>query len=177
MLLNTATMLNYAHICLATITLNLPRPSGEVSRRWSHCTAACGGLRVACILCHSSYHWITRWCRKLQNLQLRSLHWPSACIMLRKTHMPFSLCTNPLYLFVHPFLWKYLCMLLICTAKNEILYELYSSAVSIQSHKAVLTVNNKRGLVNWAFRMQLDNVNNITPKVSCKVFTLSEKLS
>jgi len=35
-------------------------------------------------------------------------------------------------------------MLLICTAKNEILYELYSSAVSIQSCKAVLTVKNTR---------------------------------
>ena len=114
--------------------------------------------------CHSSYHWITRWCRKFQNLQLRSLHWPSACILLCKTHMPFSFCTNPLYLFVHPFLWKYLCVLLICTAKNEILYELYSSAISIQSHKAALTVKNMRGLVSWAFRMQLvwDNVNNIT---------------
>jgi len=32
--------------------------------------------------------------------------------------------------------------------KNEILYELYSSAVSIQPHKAVLTVKNTRGLVN-----------------------------
>ena len=65
--------------------------------------------------------------------------------------MPFSfqlVCTNPLYLFVHHFLWKYLCMLLICTANNEILYELHSSAVSIQSHKAALTVKNMRGLVS-----------------------------
>ena len=37
-------------------------------------------------------------------------------------------------------------------------------AVSIQSHKAALTVKNTRGLVNCVFRMQLDNVNNITPK-------------
>jgi len=61
-------------------------------------------------------------------------------------------------------------MLLICTTKNEIPYELYSSAVSIQSHKAALTVK-IRGLVDWvqepcSTRMQLfwDNVNNITPK-------------
>jgi len=61
-------------------------------------------------------------------------------------------------------------------SKNEILYELYSSAVSIQSHKAALTVKNMRGLVSWAFRMQLvwDNVNNITKSLLQSVHTLWE---
>ena len=81
---------------------------GEVSRRWSCCTAACMGVYVYHKFRHSSYHWITRMVQKFQNLQLRSLHWPSACIMLCKTHMPFSFqlfCTNPLYLYT-PFSWN-----------------------------------------------------------------------